>query len=239
MTLAGFSRGKTGAKHVLGFDRGGSNVSSLSRFPVDKQRRPTAMLRCDRWDIGFFIVGVLAVVLCGTTGPGHALSPTRYTLMDRGRVVEVDSANIVRVRLNTQERVVTVRLLGVGSPRNRDRVRDLRPEVLSHIRSTELWEASRNYVKDLLRERGVEIWTRKWDRYDDKERLLAYILIPSATGPALEVNAEIIRNGMGFVTRDYLHVTFATYRQLEEEAKKNRKGIWEALPMGRISFASP
>lgn len=198
------------------------------------------MPRSKGWGTSFLVVAILALVLSGIAAvPANALSPTRYALKDRGRVLEVDSANIIRVRLNTREQVVTVRLLGVGSPRNRDRVRDLHAEVLSHIRKTDLWETSRNYVKALLKDREVEIWARKWDQYDDKERLLAYILIPSGSGPPVEVNAEIIRNGMGFVTRDYLHVTFATYRQLEEEAKKNRKGIWEALPPGRISLASP
>jgi endonuclease YncB( thermonuclease family) len=43
------------------------------------------------------------------------------------------------------------------------------------------------------------------------------------------VNAEIIKKGFGFVTRDYVHVTFADYKRLEQEARQNRLGIWRGL----------
>jgi endonuclease YncB( thermonuclease family) len=134
-----------------------------------------------------------------------------------------------------RENLVVARLLGVGSPRNKDRVKDLGPEGLTYIRRHDLWETSRNYVRSLLGDRVVEVWTRKCDRFDDKDRLLVYILIPDELGKPLDVNAEIIRKGLGFVTRDYVHVTFVGYRNLEHEAREHRRGIWGVLSKGRVS----
>jgi len=184
---------------------------------------------------GLFCLAVTLLLFASVHDPCFALSPTRHALMDRGRVVEVHAPNIIKVKLLSGDRTLSVRLLGVGSPRNRDRVRDLTPEVLLHIRKNRLWEASRIYVASLLKDRVVEIWTRKWDPLDDKNRMLAYLLIPSESGGKLDVNAEIIKNGMGFVTRDYLHVTYTSYRELEEKAKMDRRGIWQGLSCRRVS----
>ena len=40
------------------------------------------------------------------------------------------------------------------------------------------------------------------------------------------MNDELIKQGLCLVTREYLHTTFARYKLLEQEAKRNRKGIW-------------
>jgi endonuclease YncB( thermonuclease family) len=181
-------------------------------------------------------VGLCAVLLLvlGIAVPSWGMSP-RYMLYGRARLVAVEAPNLLKLRMLDRERVVTVRLLGVGSPRNRDRIKGLSPKVLSYIRSNDVWETSRDYVRSLLEGKLAEIWVRKWDRLDDKNRLLAYVLIPGAPDRQLDVNAEIIRKGLGFVTRDYVHVTFVGYRSLEEEARKNRRGLWGALPEGRLT----
>lgn len=193
------------------------------------------MSRCP----GLFCLVVALALFVGLHGPCFALTPTRYALLDRGRVVEVAAPNLVKVKLLNRDRVMLVRLLGVGSPRNRDRVKDLTPEVLLHIRKHNLWEASRMYVASLLKDRVVEIWTRKWDTLDDKRRMLGYVFVPSEAEGKLDVNAEIIRTGMGLVTRDYLHVTYTSYRQLEEKARKERRGIWQGLSGDRVSSLAP
>ena len=181
-------------------------------------------------------VGLCAVLLLvlGIGVPSWGMSP-RYMLYGRASLVAVEAPNLLKLRMLDRERVVTVRLLGVGSPRNRDRIKDLDPKVLSFIRRNAVWETSRDYVRSLLEGKPAEVWTRKWDRFDDKNRLLAYVLIPGAPDKPLDVNAEIIRKGLGFVTRDYVHVTFVGYRSLEEEARKNRRGLWGALPEGRLT----
>jgi hypothetical protein len=184
---------------------------------------------------GLFCLAFTLLLFGGVRDPCFALSPARYTLLDRGRVVEVCAPNIVKVKLLGRDRLIAVRLLGVGSPRNRDRVKELTPEVLLYIQNNHLWETSRMYVASLLKDRVVEIWTRKWDRLDDKHRTLAYILIPWESAEKMDVNAEIIKSGMGFVTRDYLHVTFTSYRQLEQKAKMERRGIWQGLSCKQVS----
>lgn len=163
-----------------------------------------------------------------------AMSP-RYTLVGLAQVEAIEGPNLLRVRLKGQNRVITVRLLGVGSPRNRERIRTLEREVVSYILKNDLWEASRDYVRSLVKERTVEVWARKWDRLDEKNRLLAYLMIPKGQEEPVDVNGEIIKSGLGLVTRDYVHVRFAGYRLLERDARKNRRGIWRALSLGRVS----
>ncbi len=150
--------------------------------------------------------------------------------------MEVVAPNLVKIKMMEQGRILTVRLLGVGSPRNRDRIKAMEPAVLSYIQRNDLWEESRRYVESLLEGKVVEVWTRKWDRFDDKNRLLAYLMIPNGSTEPLDVNAHIIKNGFGLVTRDYVHVTFTEYRHLEKDAMRNRRGIWRGLTMDRYSL---
>ncbi len=177
---------------------------------------------------------VVLFLVLGFFGSSWGMSP-RYMLLGRARLVAVEAPNLLKLKMLDQNRVVTVRLLGVGSPRNRDRLRGLDHEVLSYISRNEIWESSRDFVRSLLNGKVAEVWTRKWDKHDEKNRLLAYVLIPGVSGEPLDVNAEIIRKGLGFVTRDYVHVTFVGYRSLEGEARRNRRGLWAVLGQGRIS----
>ncbi len=186
------------------------------------------------WPRRHLSVMILALVVLGSDLPSWAFSP-RYNLYGQAHVIGVEAPNLVKLKMRGHERIVIVRLLGVGSPRNRDRVKGLNAGVQSFISRNDMWAVSRNYVKSLLMNKTVEIWTRKWDAYDDKNRLLAYIKIPLDDSEPVDVNAEIIRSGLGFVTRDYVHVTYVDYRHLEDDAKKNRRGIWKALTLDRIS----
>ena len=188
-------------------------------------------MSCSR---GLFGAAGVAVLALGLVGTSWAFS-MRYAMYGRARVVRVESPNLLIVKMLDRGSIVPIRLLGVGSPLNRDRIKHLSPEIFLYIRKNDLWKISREYVQSLLKKRVVEVWDRKWDRFDDKHRLLAYILIPNRANAPLDLNGEIIRNGLGFVTRDYVHVTFATYRHFEENAKKNHRGIWKGLSMSRLS----
>lgn len=183
---------------------------------------------------GWFGLVVGLTFLMVSAAGATEMSP-RYLMIGHAKVVDVESSNLLRIKMAGEDRPVAIRLLGVGSPRNRHRIRALSPEVASHIQKSDVWEQARHYVWTLVKGKEVEIWCRRWDRLDEKNRLLAYVVIPLKTGKPLDVNAEIIKQGLGFVTRDYVHVTFAGYRQLEEEAKENRLGMWSALPHGRLS----
>jgi len=180
-----------------------------------------------------FTIAVWAIVLC--MGESSSAQSPRYGLYDRAEVLEVYSPNIIKLRLKKRGRVVHVRLLGVGSPRNRDRIRTLDAGIRHYIESNDIWNESRNYVRSLLRSRLLEVWARKWNRFDEKRRLLVYLVAPNFRDQQLDVNGEIIRRGLGFVTRDYVHVTYVEYKRLENEAKRNRRGIWKALSTQRLS----
>ena len=60
-------------------------------------------------------------------------------------------------------------------------------------------------------------------------------MIPNQADERLDVNGEIIRNGLGLVTRDYVHVTFVNYKFLEDDAKKKRRGMWKGLSISQVS----
>lgn len=174
------------------------------------------------------------IVFCATFGWGTYCDATgiRYTLYGRGKVVGVPTPNLLQVRMLDHPTVVTVRLLGVGSPRNRQRFYKIQPEIRQYIKQHDMWEKSRSYVRDLVEDRVVEVWTRRWNPLDEKNRLLAYLKLPAEDDP-VDVNARIIKKGLGFVTRDYVHVTFAQYRDLEQWARSERRGMWRALSQVR------
>jgi endonuclease YncB( thermonuclease family) len=178
----------------------------------------------------YALVFALAVAVASS----WASSP-RYRFYDEARVLEVQGPNLLKLKLLGKDQIVVIRLLGVGSPRNRDRVRGLSSDILSYIHSNQLFEASCRFVRDMMNNRVVQVWARRWNQFDEKGRLLAYVLVPSRTDEPLDLNGEIIRKGLGFVTRDYVHVTFVHYKSLEEEARRHRRGIWRGLTLGRVS----
>ncbi len=184
----------------------------------------------------WLLAGILFVALCGPCfSETFWLSSPRYRLYDRAKLVKVEGPNILRLNMLKHGRSVTVRLLGVGSPHNRVRQKTLSPSMLSYNARENIWERATTYIENLLKDRDVEVWARRWDQYDEKNRLLAYVLIPSGTGEPLDLNADLIKRGFGFVTRDYIHVTFTGYKILEEEARENRRGVWQGLSPGQVS----
>jgi len=188
------------------------------------------MDRPRRWVVSTLVACLFPLLSAGAWG-GDA----RHPLYGRGRLLQVDSPNVLVLRMADRDEIVTVRLLGVGSPRNKDRLKDLGPKGSWFIADNHLWDLSRAYVESLVKGKVVEVLTRRWNRFDEKRRLLAYVITRNFIGEPVDVNGEIIRNGMGFVTRDYVHVTFADYRRLEEEARLNRRGLWRGLVGSQLS----
>lgn len=184
----------------------------------------------------WLLAGILFFALSGPcfSEPFWLTSP-RYSLYDRAKLVKVEGPNVLRLNMLRQGRNITVRLLGVGSPHNRVWQKALTPTMLSYDEREHIWERATTYIENLLKDRKAEVWARRWNQYDEKNRLLAYILIPSDSGEPLDLNADLIERGFGFVTRDYVHVTFTGYKILEEEARENRRGVWRGLSPGQVS----
>lgn len=185
--------------------------------------------------VGLLLCSLLLGLYSPECSEASWLTSPRYKLYGRAKLVRVEGPNILRLNMLGSGRTVTVRLLGVGSPHNPIRTKLLTPRAISYIEKEDVWERAGRFMESLLRHREVEVRTRRWDRYDEKNRLLAYLLIPSQSGEPLDVNAELIRRGFGFVTRDYVHVTFTWYKILEEEAREFGRGVWKGLYPGRVS----
>jgi micrococcal nuclease len=62
-----------------------------------------------------------------------------------------------------------------------------------------------------------------WQRRDRYGRLLAYVYLPDGTF----LNAEIIREGYGFAYTRHPFKYMKEFKQLEREARKNKKGLWK------------
>lgn len=184
---------------------------------------------------GLLATIVLALVCMSGQSEASWLSSPRYKLYDRATLVQVEGPNVLRLYMSRHGRTMTVRLLGVGSPHNRVRFKFFTPSQISYIEQEDVWNKAKTYIESLLTDRRLEVWARKGNQYDEKNRLLAYILIPSESGESLDVNAELIKRGLCFVTRDYVHVTFTGYKILEEEARECRRGLWKGITPGRVS----
>jgi len=61
-----------------------------------------------------------------------------------------------------------------------------------------------------------------WQKRDRYGRLLAYVYLMDGTF----LNAEIIKQGYGFAYIKYAFKYMEEFRQYEEEARENRKGLW-------------
>ena len=110
------------------------------------------------------------------------------------------------------------------------------PAVAAHRKTDQgISESVVRFLKATVDGKVVELWTRKGGRWDEKNRLVACVLIRNFFGDALEVNSELLKQGLCFVTREYLHTTFAEYKRLEEQAKLKQLGIWRASGPGSVS----
>jgi endonuclease YncB( thermonuclease family) len=165
------------------------------------------------------------------------LSP-RLKFFDEATLAFVEKANIVRIRLNKRRDIIYARLIGVGSPEYGPRLEDYGPSLEEYIDRNDYSEKARIFVQKLLEGKTFEVWTRKYGPLDSKRRLLAYLKAPDDKGETIDVNASVIKNGMGFVARDYVHVTYARYRRLEYWARKSQLGIWKGLER-KISSSAP
>lgn len=167
--------------------------------------------------------------------PVRAAGPSEV-LYARAKVEEVLSPVEIKARLLENKRVVKVRLQGLSSTEAKGKGRS---DALGSRGDPHqgVYESASNYLKSAVEGKVVELWTKKGGRWDEKNRLVACVLVRNFFGEALEVNDELLKQGLCLVTREYLHTTFAKYKLLEQEAKRNRKGIWRVSGSGEVSKA--
>lgn len=86
------------------------------------------------------------------------------------------------------------------------------------------YDAAKNFNRKLVQGKRVEL-EFDLERYDNYGRLLAYVFVK--TGRQIFVNAEMVRNGFARTYTRPPNVKYANFfARLQEEARKNRRGLW-------------
>ena len=85
-------------------------------------------------------------------------------------------------------------------------------------------EQAKSFVEKLVVEKEVEL---KYDRQriDSKGRIRAYVYLLDGRF----LNAEVIKEGYGYVNREFTFKYFEQFRQHEREAREKKKGMWSDL----------
>jgi micrococcal nuclease len=139
-----------------------------------------------------------------------------------GEVTEVVDGDTLRVRISNPpeglKALETIRLLGVDTP-----------ETVHPSRPVERFgrEASA-YTKTSLTGRRVYL-AFDWDLRDRYGRLLAYVYVPAgASSGAVPgcFNAALIREGYAHAYTRYPFQFMEEFRALEQEARREKRGLW-------------
>lgn len=84
-------------------------------------------------------------------------------------------------------------------------------------------------LESMIRNKDILI---KWDSHDKLDRRKRYLVYVEVGG--VDVNAELIKSGYGWVPRRWEADKKADYISLEKEARKAKRGIWGACPPNYI-----
>ena len=81
-----------------------------------------------------------------------------------------------------------------------------------------------SFVKEMVEGKEIEL---KYDRQriDSKGHIRAYVYLLDG----IFLNAEVIKEGYAYVNREFTFKYFEQFRQYEQEAKENKKGMWADL----------
>ena len=83
---------------------------------------------------------------------------------------------------------------------------------------------AKSFVENLVEGKDVEL---KYDRQriDSKGHIRAYVYLLDG----IFLNAEVIKEGYAYVNREFTFQYFEQFRQYEQEAKEEKKGMWADL----------
>ena len=119
-----------------------------------------------------------------------------------------------------------VRLIGVDTPEMHDAGRNWQDAKRNHLSEKTVGEfaaKAKEFLKGALEGHSVKL-EYDWQRQDKYGRTLAYVYRqPDNTF----MNAEILREGYGFVYLKFPFRHSEEFRLLANEAKKNGKGLWK------------
>ncbi len=85
-------------------------------------------------------------------------------------------------------------------------------------------EQAKSFVKEMVEGKEIEL---KYDRQriDSKGHIRAYVYLLDG----IFLNAEVIKEGYAYVNREFTFKYFEQFRQYEQEAKEEKKGMWAEL----------
>lgn len=120
-----------------------------------------------------------------------------------------------------------VRLIGVDTPEIHD---DDHHRNLTHAKKygqdpavvDQFAQKARVFAQDAVLSREVRL-EYDWQRRDKFGRTLAYVYRKS---DGLFLNAELVKQGYGFAYTRFPFKYKKEFRNYEEEARKNRRGLW-------------
>lgn len=138
-----------------------------------------------------------------------------YSTLDRKRVAVAEVLDGETFVIEDRPRT-HVRLLGVAAPEGP---------------SGHFFPESRAYLRGRLSGRAVLLKLDGTQTRDDAGRLLAYVYLTDTD----LLNADIIRDGRAFADRRRRHTLGPQLEQLESEARKKRRGLWEQIDDASIA----
>jgi micrococcal nuclease len=83
---------------------------------------------------------------------------------------------------------------------------------------------AKSFVEEMVEGKEIEL---KYDRQriDSKGHIRAYVYLLDG----IFLNAEVIKEGYAYVNREFTFQYFEQFRQYEQEAKEEKKGMWADL----------
>ncbi|CCF86104.1 thermonuclease family protein [Nitrolancea hollandica] len=161
-------------------------------------------------------LGLCAALSILLPGIGQNAPPSRLTAAEVTRVVDGDT---LKVRINGQQEVQTIRIIGVDTPETKDPNR----EVMCY--GDEATAKTQELVDHAGGKVELEKDTSETDRYG---RLLRYVWISNSDGRTM-LNEELVKGGYA---RAVVYPPDVRYRERfsaeEERAKRQHLGLWGA-----------
>jgi len=154
-------------------------------------------------------LALVGLLLLAIVSQRHFVPPKKAAGLRVVKVVDGDTVLLSDGR--------TLRYIGIDTPE----------------RGQPFYEAARNFNRKLVEGKSVEL-EFDVERYDHYGRLLAYVFVRDERGRRIFVNAEMVRNGFARIYTKPPNVKYADLLlRLQEEARRNRRGLWSVYKPSR------
>ena len=151
------------------------------------------------------------VIMIFAPGPARTAEYCTVTKVIDGDTLEADC----------EHRLEKIRLIGVDTPEK------FHPEKPVQFFA----EEASNFTRKMVEGKRVRIEsdTEREDRYG---RRLGYVYLPDGSF----LNAELVRQGYGFVLRRFPFRFLDEFSKLEEEARENQRGLWQENGLAELRW---